>query len=154
MLKRNVLWDVECVILLNHDILGVATISNRASLSLEVIAWVVGVLSTSVVSAYTASLAVVLLTISAVSAVSTCVNKTPDASMVADFEFGDIFADSDYNASNFMARNHWENSLTPIFTDLMDVGVADACVGDFDVHVIITDGATSDLVGYEGTVWN
>lgn len=114
--------------MVNHDILGVAAISDRASLSLGVVAWAVGVLSTSVVGAYATSLAVVLLPISTISAVSACVDKTTNTSMIANFEFGDIFADSNYDASDFMARNHWESSLSPFFTDLMDVGVTNAGV--------------------------
>lgn len=102
-----------------------------------------------VVSSNHAFVAVVLLAILAVIAVAARVNEAANTSVITDLKLGHIFADSNNNSGNFVARNHREQSRAPLFASLVNVGVADTSIGNFDVHIVVTNCATLDGVRYE-----
>ena len=149
LLKGDALVNLADVILVDDDVLGVATVSGSTLVGLLVVAGAVRVLLTAVVGANHTSLAVLLGALLALVTVAARVDEAADTSVVADLELGDVLADSDNNTGDFVSRDHREDSGTPLLAGLMDVGVADASVGSLNVHVVVSNVAALDCVGLE-----
>jgi hypothetical protein len=46
-----------------------------------------------------------------------------------------------------MTRNHWEYRWTPLFSNLMDIAVADSGICDIQGDIMLTQGATLKFEG-------
>lgn len=149
LLKRDALVNLANVILVDNDVLRVATVSGSTLVGLLVVAGAVRVLLTAVVGANHTSLAVLLGTLLALVTVAAGVNEAADTSVVTDLELGDVLSDSDDDTGDLVSRDHREDSGTPLLAGLMDVGVADASVGSLNVHIVVTNVAALDRVGLE-----
>jgi hypothetical protein len=60
----------------------------------------------------------------AVIAISTRINKNPDAYQIPDCEGANLAPDAFHSTNDFMAGHHGKESLAPLFATLMDIRVA------------------------------
>jgi hypothetical protein len=51
-----------------------------------------------------------------------------------------------------MARNHWELGGSPLFTDLMDIGMANTSILNIDNYVILEALSSSDSSLFKRTM--
>jgi hypothetical protein len=150
LFEGDVLGDLESVILVHNDVLGVSTVGNFLQSGVSVVAGAVRVLLFATVGTYHTSFAVVFATHLAVVAVSAGVDEAADTSVVTNYEFSDVLANSDDDTGNLVTGDHGESSGTPLFTDHMDVRVADTSEPGGDVDIVVTNSASLDSVGDEG----
>jgi hypothetical protein len=80
-------------------------------------------------------LAVLLLALAAVAADAARVHEAPNAREVSLLEARDLRADAPDAPDDLVAGHHRVRRVAPLVPRLMDVGVADAAVFDFDEHV-------------------
>ena len=149
LLKRDALVNLADVILVDNDVLGVATVSGSTFVGLLLVARAVRVFFAPVVGANHTSLAVLLGTLLALITVAARVDEAADTSVVTNLELGDVLADGDDHTGDLVSRDHREDSGAPLLAGLMDVGVADASVGSLNVHIVVTNVAALDRVGLE-----
>jgi len=147
--EGNVLGDLESVVHVDNDVLGVTTVGGLALLGVGVEAGAVSVLELGVVGSDHTLSAVVTVGLLAVVAVTARVDEAADTSVVTDNEVLDVLADSHDNTGNLVSGNHGEDSGAPLFTSLMDVRVADTGELGLDVDIVVTDSASLDGVGDE-----
>jgi hypothetical protein len=76
------------------------------------------------------------MSLEAVVALPAGVHEGSNTNAITDLEFRDIGANPNYFPGNLMARNHWENSLEPFVSGLVDVGVANAREQNLDVNTV------------------
>lgn len=149
--KGHALAKLQSVVGITNDVSRVATVGRlTVVLAFSAVARAVLVGESTIVSASHAFSAIVLFTILAHVAATARVNENTDTSMVANLEFGDIFADSHHNTSDFVTWDHGEDSGTPLLAGLMDIRVANASVRSLNMNIVITDSTTLDRVRYEG----
>src|SRR4051812_7575951 len=68
------------------------------------------------------------------------IHHTTDSCELAGFELGDSGADFCDSPHDFMAGNAWINrrqSINPLISHLMEVGMANAAVQNFDLHIVL-----------------
>ena len=122
--ETDALGDAQHVVLVDDDLGGVATEGLLA-----------GVL-TAVVGLHLALRAELLLACLAVLALTAGVDEAADTHPVADLVLADLVADLRDGAGDLVAGDHREVAAAPLVTGLVDVGVADAGVGDVDDDVV------------------
>lgn len=128
--------DVESEILVDNDSVGVATISDAA----EVFVF-------AVVGKGGCRIAVLLVASAAVRAGAVGIDYATDGGDVSFFELVDGAADADDAADDLVAGDagvDGRRDAFPFVVDLMEVGVADPAVEDFDLNVVRKRGATLD----------
>ena len=79
----------------------------------------------------------------AVLAFAAGIDEASDPDAIPDGVLGDVLPDLADDAGDLVAGHHREDRGTPFFARLMDVGVADAGVGDVDQHVVRADSRRS-----------
>jgi len=78
-----------------------------------------------------------LVSIVALITVATAVNHTSNTGSISDFESSHVLTYMHYDSSDFVARNHWELSGSPFFTNLMDVRMANSSILNIDNYIIL-----------------
>lgn len=82
------------------------------------------------------------------------IDHAADACQIADLEFRDVLADFRHTSGDFVPRNHGVSGVQSLFLLLVpsgvQVAVADACIQDFNLYVVVADGMTGKLVRMEG----
>ena len=117
------------------DVVGVAAVGDRA------------VVAPGVVGADEALDAVVFQARLAVGADAAGVDQHADAGQVAGLEPGHLRADRRHAADDLVAGHHGIHRAAPLVAHLVDVGVADAAVGDLDDHIARARFAALKAVG-------
>src|SRR5437879_1687321 len=125
--KRKLRGDLERVLLVHDDLRRVAPV--RRSLL---------VILGSVVREDEMYFAVLFQACLAARALSTGIHETADSGELADFESFHLGSDAFHASDNFVAGDHGENRAPPFVPRLMNVGVTDAAVEDFDQHIVWT----------------
>lgn len=64
------------------------------------------------------------------------VDHATDPNMITWFEASDIRPDAYHATDNFMARHYRVNTVAPLVTDMVEIGVADTAEQDFDLNVV------------------
>lgn len=64
------------------------------------------------------------------------IDKAADAGVVADFESFNFFANTCDATDDLVPGNHGESGIAPLAASLVDVGVANSAVSDFDQNII------------------
>ena len=80
-------------------------------------------------------------------AVAAGVDHTADAREIARFEFLHVAADRRDAANDFVARHEGIAAEAPVVARLMEIGMADAAVEDFQHHIIGARGAAGKFKG-------
>ena len=124
--------DAEDVVLVDDDVGGVAALGDGA------------VPVDAAVGLRVASQAVLLLTGPAVVALAAGVDDRADPDAVADCVLGYVRSDLDHGAGDFVTDDLRVGDGTPVAADGVDVGVADAGVGDLDQDISRSDIAPGD----------
>src|SRR5713101_10013012 len=140
--KRKVRGDLERVMLIHDDLRGVPAV--RRSLL---------VLLGSVVCPGDMLRTVLLQTFLATPADTTGIHHCADASQLAHVQSLYRGSDACHAPDYFMAWDHRENRAAPLVPHLMDVGVADSAVHDFDEHVVRTQVASLEVEWFENRRW-
>jgi hypothetical protein len=83
-------------------------------------------------------LAVLLQAFFAARAPSAGIHETADPGEIAGFEALCLGSDARHASDDFVSGDHGKNRTAPLVPCLMDVGVADAAVEDFDEHIMRT----------------
>ncbi len=102
--------------------------------------------------------AIVFQTFFAIRTGLAAVDDTAHADQVTDLEFADVVADGGNTAHDLVTGDAGVLGAGPFGTDLVQVGVADAAIGDVDLHIVRAGGAAGDfqmfdrLVGGVGTI--
>jgi hypothetical protein len=120
----KVLGNLQHIRLVDDDVLTVAAVGVVSAL--VVVLQAVGILEGAVVCENTALEAVLFITKFALLAGAAAVYHTTDAGVLTNVYASHFFAHSHHNSTYFVTRNHGENGLSPLFTSLVDVAVADA----------------------------
>jgi hypothetical protein len=103
------------------------------------------VLAITIVSACEAVLAVLFKSLIAGQAVLATINHESDSRDVADFEFGDVIADSGDRADDLVTWNARPERIAPLVASLMDIRMADTAVKDVDLDVMLADNRSYDF---------
>lgn len=105
------------------------------------------VLKARVIGAAHTLTAVVLFTGFALIAISAGVDEATDTSVVTNFEFSYVLADSFDDTGDFVAGNEGSNWGAPFTASSVDIGVADTGEFGLDVDIVVTDSASLYNVG-------
>lgn len=97
-------------------------------------------------------LAIVLQPIVAVRALTATIHEAAYAHLISDVEASDGPPYGGHTADDFMAGHAGVLNARPLRADLMDVGVADAAVGDIDLHVVRAGCAPEYCHGLKGLI--
>ncbi|MNR10547.1 hypothetical protein D3C85_1268040 [compost metagenome] len=73
------------------------------------------------------------------------VDHAADAGVVAHLELADVLADLGDPADDLMARHHGIHGIAPVPARLVQVGMADAAVEDFDQYVVVARFAAGEI---------
>lgn len=80
------------------------------------------------------------------------VYQTADADRIADLEFRHMVADGGHMADDFMPRHARIERSAPFAAHLMQVGMANAAIGDGDGDIVRAGRAAFDVHGFNGLV--
>jgi hypothetical protein len=83
----------------------------------------------------------------AVIALAAGIDETANARHIANFEARDRGAYLGNPADDFVTRDHRENRSAPFIADLVNIGMANATVLNFDENITRTDFASLELEG-------
>src|SRR5437867_4705897 len=125
--KRKLRGNLERVVLVHNDLRGVSTIRRSLLVFLG-----------SVVREDEMILTVLLQACLAARAHPAGIHETADSGQLTDLESLNRGSDSRHASDNFMSRDHGENRTAPLVPRLMDVGVTDSAVEDFNEHIVGT----------------
>jgi len=133
--------DLQDELVLHHDILRIAAerVARR-------------IIGFAIIGADEAALAILLQPFVAGGAALAAVDHAADADRVADLEGADMIANRGHMADDFVAGNAGIEGAVPFGTDLVQVRMADAAIGDIDCDIMRTDGAAFDVEGFERLV--
>ena len=96
--------------------------------------------------------AIIFQILFAAGACAAAIDQTAHAHDIAHLEAGDLCPDGADVTDDFMARNAGVKRAAPFGADLMQVGMADAAIGDVDLHIARTYRAPFDRHGFKGFV--
>ena len=77
---------------------------------------------------------------------ATRVDKHSDTNVITDREFADRGAHFTHDARDLMTWDHRKDRRTPLFSDLMDVRVADPSEGNINQNVVRANTSTCEIV--------
>ena len=123
--KRNALLDPQGVFLPDDDVGGVAALRGRLPIQLSAVVGERNMLLTELLLAGPARLAR-----------AAGIDQAADARQVADLEAPNLLSRGDDRADDFMPRHARIGGRPPLRPGGVDVGVADAAVGDLDDDVV------------------
>src|SRR5207244_5523805 len=125
--ERKVRGDLERVVLIHDDGRGVPSVCRSLPVLLESVIRPGGIFRTVLLQAFLTALTD-----------PTGIHYGADPGQGAHFESLHLGSDACHAPDNFMAWDHREYRAAPLVPRLMDVGVADSAVQDFDEHVVRT----------------
>lgn len=70
------------------------------------------------------------------------IDHTTNTGQIADAQFCDTVTNGFHATNNFMTRNNRIFTESPVITRLMQIGMADAAIQDFDHHIVGAGFAT------------
>src|SRR4029077_8416061 len=136
--KRKIWGDLERVLLI-HDVVGeVSAVRRGLPVLLEPVIRPGGMFRTVLLQAFLTALTD-----------TTGIHHGADAGQLADVESRYRGSDACHAPDDFMAGDHGEHRTAPLVSRLMDVGVADSAVQNFDEHVVRTQVASLEVEWFE-----
>ena len=124
-IQRQVRRYAQHVILVDDDVIGVATIGRRA------------VFFAAVVGRVHADEAVVVVARDALRALAAAIDKAANANLVAHLVLRHAAAHRRHDTGDFVAGHHGKDAGKPLVAHLVNVGVADAAELDIDDNVAV-----------------